>query len=68
MIVDTLPGWIARPVPAYRAAKEYRCPACENTIRPQEGHVVVWREDDPQGRRHWHRHCWRVALRRGRIA
>ena len=29
-----------------------------------DGHVVVWPNGDPDLRRHWHRHCWRLEVRR----
>lgn len=63
-----LPGYEAHFVPGVRARKEYLCPDCGNPIAGGEGHVVVWAEGDTDSRRHWHRHCWRMAARRGRIA
>lgn len=53
-------------VPAYRADKPYACPGCRNTIAPRTGHVVAWPVGESDLRRHWHRHCWRIAARRGR--
>lgn len=52
------PGWTVRSVQPARATKEYRCPGCNQEIRPGTGHVVAWREGDDEGRRHWHRGCW----------
>ena len=66
--VPELPGYEARFVPGLRARKAYVCPDCGNTIPPGLGHVVAWAADEPDTRRHWHRHCWRMAVRRGRIA
>lgn len=63
-----LPGYEVRFVPGLRAHKAYMCPDCGNPIPPGLGHVVAWRQDLPDTRRHWHRHCWRMAARRGRIA
>ena len=59
-----LDGYEVRRVDPERAAKDYICPECGNTIEVGEGHVVVWPEDDPDLRRHWHRHCWRIEVRR----
>lgn len=65
---DQLPGYEARFMPGVRAIKPYVCPDCGNTIPAGVGHVVVWPEGESDERRHWHRHCWRMAVRRGRIA
>ncbi len=59
-------GWEVHLVPGYRADKEYVCPACGNPIPSGVGHVVAWPEGLSEDRRHWHRHCWRIAARRGR--
>jgi hypothetical protein len=64
----SVPGYEARLVPAFRAAKAYRCPTCEQPIAPRTGHVVAWPEDIVEERRHWHHHCWRLAVRRGRVS
>jgi hypothetical protein len=68
VIPGHLDGYEAHPVPGVRATKEYRCPHCGNAIPAGQGHVVAWPDGDPDDRRHWHRHCWRVVTRRGRIA
>jgi len=52
-------GWHVRAVQPVNAVKMYRCPGCNQEIRPGTGHVVAWREDDEEGRRHWHTPCWR---------
>lgn len=67
-MLDQLPGHEARFVPGIRATKTYVCPDCGNTIPAGVGHVVAWPEGESDARRHWHRHCWRMAVRRGRIA
>ncbi len=56
-----------RPVTGDRAVKTYRCPGCDQEIRPGVAHVVVWPLDgDPElDRRHWHRPCWAARERRG---
>ena len=45
--------------------KTYRCPACQQEIRPGTAHVVAWSRDAIGGetagldaRRHWHSSCW----------
>lgn len=63
-----VPGYEARLVPAFRAAKAYRCPTCEQPIAPGTGHVVAWPDGIVDERRHWHHHCWRLAVRRGRVS
>jgi len=52
------PGWQVRVVQPASAVKEYRCPGCNHEIRPGTKHIVAWREDDPDARRHWHTACW----------
>ncbi len=59
-----LDGYEVKRVDAARAMKEYICPECGNTIAEGEGHVVVWPVGDTDLRRHWHRHCWRLEVRR----
>jgi hypothetical protein len=57
-------GWQVRVVQPASATKEYRCPDCNQVIRPGTKHVVAWREHDQQGRRHWHVPCWERSVRR----
>jgi len=59
-----LPGYEVRVIPSERATKGYVCPDCGNMIPAGESHVVVWPEYDSGLRRHWHRHCWRLEVRR----
>lgn len=66
--VPQLPGYEAHATPGIKAHKEYVCPSCGNVIPAGQGHVVAWPVDAADLRRHWHRHCWRMAVRRGRIA
>jgi hypothetical protein len=49
------------------SAKAYRCPGCEQVIRPGVPHVVVWPAGNAEaaGRRHWHTACWAARDRRG---
>jgi hypothetical protein len=58
--------WVVRQVPGAAAAKTYRCPGCDQEIRPGKAHVVVWPADTPgpDERRHWHNSCWQRRPRR----
>ena len=60
-----LDGYEVKRIDPGRAEKDYVCPACGNAIPQGEGHVVVWPDGEPDLRRHWHRHCWRVEVGRG---
>ncbi|MQA94016.1 MAG: ATP/GTP-binding protein [Streptosporangiales bacterium] len=63
--------WIVRQVTGAAATKLYRCPGCDQEIRPGTPHVVAWRSDAAAGlggaddRRHWHSPCWARRSRRG---
>ncbi len=61
-------GMEAHVVPAFRARGPYVCPGCGADVVAGTGHVVAWPEGRTEERRHWHRHCWRLAARRGRLA
>lgn len=57
--------WIVRSVPGARAAKQYLCPGCRQTIDVGVAHVVAWPAEPGLGstsgledRRHWHTSCW----------
>jgi len=56
-------GYSVRSVSGEKS-KAYICPGCQQTIRPGTPHLVVMPEDDMEGRRHWHTHCWQRELRR----
>ena len=59
--------WYVRPISGAAATKTYRCPGCEQEIRPGTPHVVAWRADRHDGaeyRRHWHTSCWEARDRR----
>ena len=58
--------WIVRQVPGAAATKTYRCPGCDQELRPGTAHVVVWPADatGAEGRRHWHNACWQRRPRR----
>ncbi|MGY1812004.1 hypothetical protein [Blastococcus sp. SYSU D00820] len=68
--------WVVRPVTG-SAGRVYRCPGCDQEIRPGTPHVVTWpayaRDSDldpwdtesaTDRRRHWHTVCWRARARR----
>lgn len=57
--------WVVRPVTGSATTRAYRCPGCDQEIRPATPHVVAWREGDVDDRRHWHTACWRARARRG---
>jgi hypothetical protein len=64
-------AWLVHAVPGSAAVKTYRCPGCEQEIRPGVPHVVSWPADgrgDATDRRHWHSGCWRARDRRGPAA
>ncbi|TDL03370.1 hypothetical protein EUA04_25965 [Mycolicibacterium obuense] len=58
-----------RTVPGSRAIKVYRCPGCDQEIRPGVAHVVAWPADSGDAgaddRRHWHTPCWANRATRG---
>lgn len=64
--------WRVRQIPGSAAVKSYRCPGCDQEIRPGVPHLVVWPLEGPvvpvlEGlveRRHWHTGCWRARDRR----
>jgi len=58
--------WVVRQVPGAAATKTYRCPGCDQEIRPGAAHVVVWpaQTPGPDERRHWHNSCWQRRPRR----
>ncbi|MFD1323387.1 hypothetical protein [Micromonospora sonneratiae] len=59
--------WQVRGISGDGAVKTYRCPGCDQEIRPGVAHVVAWPADgrgDLTDRRHWHTGCWRARDRR----
>jgi hypothetical protein len=56
-------GAIVRAVTGEKG-KTYRCPGCQQEIRPGTPHLVVIEEEDVEARRHWHTPCWKRELRR----
>jgi hypothetical protein len=60
--------WHVRRITGSSSTKTYRCPGCDQEIRPATPHVVAWPADAPSGeeyRRHWHTPCWSARGRRG---
>ncbi|HCK79466.1 MAG TPA: hypothetical protein DHW34_05565 [Actinobacteria bacterium] len=59
--VDEFQGqdWLVRSITGSASTKAYRCPGCDQEIRPATPHVVTWPVDEGmQERRHWHSPCW----------
>ena len=69
--------WVVRPVSGAASTRTYRCPGCDQEIRPGTPHVVTWpvyardsdldpwdTESSVDWRRHWHTVCWRSRDRR----
>ena len=59
--------WIARRITGSASTKPYRCPGCDQEIRPATPHVVAWPAQTGRGledRRHWHTACWSARDRR----
>jgi len=60
--------WQVRAISGGASVKTYRCPGCDQEIRPGVAHLVAWPADDRgdlTDRRHWHSGCWRARDRRG---
>jgi hypothetical protein len=58
---------VVRPVSGAGATKTYRCPGCDQEIRPGTPHLVTWPAaglGGPEDRRHWHGVCWTARARR----
>ncbi|SNR92302.1 hypothetical protein SAMN04488107_0665 [Geodermatophilus saharensis] len=69
--------WVVRSLTGAASTKPYRCPGCDQEIRPGTPHLVTWpayaRDSDLDPwdtdsaadlRRHWHAACWRARDRR----
>ncbi len=57
--------FVVRPITGSSSTKTYRCPGCDQEIRPATPHVVAWPVGEEDMRRHWHRPCWQARERRG---
>jgi len=71
--VETYGGeeYVVRRVTGSAATKPYRCPGCDQLIRPATPHVVAWpvvasmfSSSGLDERRHWHTACWRARHHR----
>ena len=61
--------WVVRRITGSTSTKAYRCPGCDQEIRPATPHVVAWPAEAGRGlddRRHWHSPCWAARERRTR--
>ena len=58
-------GFVVRRVAGTASARSYRCPGCDQELRPGTPHVVAWPDGQPDDRRHWHTACWDARDRRG---
>jgi hypothetical protein len=58
-------GHVVRSVSGTAGGASYRCPGCDQELRPASPHVVAWPEGRPDDRRHWHTACWQARGRRG---
>jgi hypothetical protein len=56
--------WIVRRLTGVASTKTYRCPGCNQEIRPTTPHLVVWPSLAIDMRRHWHATCWNSRSRR----
>lgn len=63
--------YVVRRVTGSAATKPYRCPGCDQLIRPATPHTVAWPVEAPmfaesglEVRRHWHTPCWKARDRR----
>jgi hypothetical protein len=59
--------YAVRSVTGSGGSKYYRCPGCDQQIRPGQPHLVTWPAFDAEAadRRHWHAPCWAARERRG---
>ena len=58
--------YAVRTVTGSASTKAYRCPGCDQEVRPGVAHVVVWPAENLEAadRRHWHTPCWTARGRR----
>jgi len=60
--------WVVQTITGAASTKTYRCPGCDQEIRPATPHVVAYPADGLGGveaRRHWHSACWSSRSTRG---
>jgi hypothetical protein len=58
--------YAVRQITGSASTKDYRCPGCDQVIRPATPHTVAWPvgDSDATHRRHWHTACWLARNRR----
>lgn len=63
--------WVVQRITGSASTKMYRCPGCDQEIRPATPHIVAWPFDTGglddsrlQERRHWHTPCWNARIHR----
>ena len=63
--------WVVQRITGSASTKNYRCPGCDQEIRPATPHTVAWPYDDHtdhearvSDRRHWHNACWERFAKR----
>jgi len=61
--------YVVRALSGAASEKAYRCPGCDQLVRPGVAHVVAWPAVDAgaAGRRHWHAACWAARGRRAPV-
>lgn len=59
--------WVVRRITGSASVKTYRCPGCDQEIRPATPHIVAWPQGNLEDRRHWHTACWRARGRRSPV-
>ena len=71
-VVEMADGeWVVQNITGAASTKMYRCPGCDQEIRPATPHIVAWPfdtgmsdDDRLHERRHWHTPCWSARARR----
>jgi hypothetical protein len=58
--------WTVRPAQNRKPAT-YRCPFCGRLLPALSEHMLIFPEEDKQGRRHAHTDCVLAARRRGQL-
>ena len=50
--------YIVRRLTGSGSTKPYRCPGCDQEIKPATPHTVAYVMGELEDRRHWHTPCW----------
>ena len=59
--------WAVRQVRGNDSGRAYTCPGCQQQVRADQPHAVVWPAAsmrELENRRHWHSTCWAARDRR----